>query len=169
MRSDASSLDEARFCTIHRHPVLVSLEVDAGLLKPITGAQGPGTMRHLQTAQASFAPSVVQYVTLDHHVSPPTSRWISIGRTSENDVAVNDYAVSRHHARFRFVEGAGYVIEDLESVNGTAVDGDWIDTSEPVGIRSGQRLRFGRLSFTFMRPEDFYSFLVALVPMNPSE
>ena len=162
-RADAQNLDEARFTVHHGHCVLVSLEIGSGMLAPTDDSKGPRTLRHLRVSSESYAPSVVRYTELAHHVSSVNSSWISIGRTSENDVVVNDYTVSRHHARFRNVEGAGFVIEDLESVNGTAVEGNWIETREATRIRSGDSLRFGRLIFTFMKPSDFYLFLVTLV------
>ncbi|MDL9935899.1 FHA domain-containing protein [Gordonia sp. ABSL1-1] len=46
----------------------------------------------------------------------------SIGRTPDNDIVVNDVLASRHHARVSTVSGA-LTIEDLNSVNGTFVNG----------------------------------------------
>ena len=163
VRADAQKLDEARFTVHHRHCVLVSLEIGSGVLAPTDDSKGPRTLRHLRVSSESYAPSVVRYTELTHRVSSVNSSWISIGRTSENDVGVNDYTVSRLHARFRKVEGAGFVIEDLESVNGTAVEGTWVEAQKPIPIRSGQSVRFGRLAFTFMSPSDFYFFLNTLV------
>lgn len=45
-----------------------------------------------------------------------------IGRNDDNDVAIADGRVSRHHARI-VAEGGGFAIEDLQSSNGTFVDG----------------------------------------------
>ncbi len=46
----------------------------------------------------------------------------SIGRSTDNDVVIDDPSVSRHHARI--IRGpAGFSIEDLDSFNGTTVDG----------------------------------------------
>ncbi|MFT3662370.1 MAG: ATP-binding cassette domain-containing protein [Gordonia sp. (in: high G+C Gram-positive bacteria)] len=49
----------------------------------------------------------------------------SIGRTPDNDIVVSDVLASRHHARLT-AGGAGLVIEDLGSVNGTFVNGQRI-------------------------------------------
>ena len=166
IRSLAEELDEIRFAARNPCCVLVSLEIGAGLLTPVDQGRGPGTMRHLPHSTEAYRPSVLRYTTLERRESEWGSLWLSIGRTSDNDVVVNDYAVSRQHARFRRVEGAGFAIEDLDSVNGTALDGKWLKPRESTFLRSGQSLRFGRLGFTFLEPPDFYSFLVTLVPLG---
>jgi hypothetical protein len=45
-----------------------------------------------------------------------------IGRNDDNDVTIADGRVSRHHARI-VADGPGFAIEDLQSSNGTFVDG----------------------------------------------
>jgi hypothetical protein len=45
-----------------------------------------------------------------------------IGRNDDNDVTIADGRVSRHHARI-VLDGGGFAIEDLQSSNGTFVDG----------------------------------------------
>lgn len=47
---------------------------------------------------------------------------ISIGRDSGNDIAINDALLSREHARITSV-GEDHIIEDLQSSNGTLVNG----------------------------------------------
>jgi pSer/pThr/pTyr-binding forkhead associated (FHA) protein len=45
-----------------------------------------------------------------------------VGRAEENDVVIDSPLVSRRHARIVLADGA-YLIEDLESRNGTLVNG----------------------------------------------
>ena len=47
---------------------------------------------------------------------------LRIGRNDDNDVVIVDGRVSRHHARI-VADGDGFAIEDLQSSNGTFVDG----------------------------------------------
>jgi FHA domain/Protein of unknown function (DUF3662) len=47
---------------------------------------------------------------------------LRIGRNDDNEVVIADGRVSRHHARI-VADGAGFAIEDLQSSNGTFVDG----------------------------------------------
>jgi hypothetical protein len=47
---------------------------------------------------------------------------LRLGRNEDNDVTIADGRVSRHHARI-VADGDGFAIEDLQSSNGTFVDG----------------------------------------------
>jgi hypothetical protein len=56
--------------------------------------------------------------------------------------------VSRQHARISRSDGQ-WTITDLNSTNYTRVDGARIEPSQPVAIKSGARLQFGRVAMTF--------------------
>jgi pSer/pThr/pTyr-binding forkhead associated (FHA) protein len=56
---------------------------------------------------------------------------LRVGRMRENDVVVNNLAVSRFHAVLRR-EGEGFVLEDLGSENGTQLNGERITGSVPL-------------------------------------
>jgi hypothetical protein len=78
-------------------------------------------------------------------VNPPA---LSIGRRSDNDLALSDLKVSRHHAELREVRGEWY-ITDLGSTNGTRVNGEPVAGRRKLQpgdiIELGlQRLRFER-------------------------
>jgi len=60
-----------------------------------------------------------------------TGPQLRIGRMRENDVVVNNLAVSRFHATLRR-EGSGFVLEDLGSENGTQLNGTRISGSVPI-------------------------------------
>src|SRR5262252_7268528 len=52
----------------------------------------------------------------------PLAPMTTIGRLSDNAVVVDNPAVSSHHACV-FCEGNDFIIEDLQSTNGTFVNG----------------------------------------------
>src|SRR5271166_2849889 len=52
---------------------------------------------------------------------PIGSRPVTIGRSPDNDLPVDNPAVSNHHAKV-YYEGARLVVEDLDSLNGTFVN-----------------------------------------------
>jgi pSer/pThr/pTyr-binding forkhead associated (FHA) protein len=56
---------------------------------------------------------------------------LRIGRMRENDVVVNNLAVSRFHAVLKR-EGDGFVLEDLGSENGTMLSGQRVSGSAPM-------------------------------------
>ena len=70
----------------------------------------------------------------------------SIGRTTDNDVAIVDWSVSRHHAKLVFHQGQWYA-EDLGSANGTYVNG--VLVRSPLLLLPGCELRLGDDVLTF--------------------
>src|SRR5215467_9038245 len=52
---------------------------------------------------------------------PIGNRPVTIGRSPDNDLPVDNLAVSNYHARVYF-EGSRLVVEDLDSLNGTFVN-----------------------------------------------
>jgi uncharacterized repeat protein (TIGR01451 family) len=57
------------------------------------------------------------------------SNGLTIGRTGENDIAIDHPGVSRHHARIEF-DGENYLVKDLNSKNGTFVEDQRIPSGE---------------------------------------
>lgn len=74
---------------------------------------------------------------------------MTIGKLgSVSDFIINDNAVSKMHARFEEHEGRVCVC-DLNSTNGTVRNGEVIQINTPVALNPGDKLRFGRSSFTY--------------------
>jgi pSer/pThr/pTyr-binding forkhead associated (FHA) protein len=63
-----------------------------------------------------------------------------IGRSPDCEVSINDHLMSRRHARV-VVDAEGVTIEDLESANGTFVNGSRIRGSHRLAV--GDKLRLG--------------------------
>jgi pSer/pThr/pTyr-binding forkhead associated (FHA) protein len=79
----------------------------------------------------------------------PLSKVVSvIGRVEGNDVVVDDDSVSRRHAEVR-KSGPGYAVHDLNSANGTFVNGERV-TEAP--LRPGDVLKFGVVEFSYSGP-----------------
>src|SRR2546423_9672721 len=70
---------------------------------------------------------------------------ISIGRLVSNDICLEDPFVSRHHCVIR-TEGTEYMIEDLNSANGTYVNGELIKASS---LKEGSVIQIGNSRFIF--------------------
>ncbi len=56
---------------------------------------------------------------------PFTGSEVTLGRSSDNDVVLNDFSVSRRHAVVRR-EGANWVVSDQNSTNGIKVNGRFV-------------------------------------------
>src|SRR5579859_7249866 len=94
----------------------------AALQDPIAAHPPGSTLRAGHIAGADRAPTAVMSL-------PVLS--LRIGRAPDNDLVVADLNVSRHHAELR-KEPTGYRIVDLDSYNGTFVNGQRV-TSSPIG------------------------------------
>ena len=65
----------------------------------------------------------------------------TVGRVEDNTFQIADASVSSHHAEI-LLRGADIVIKDLNSTNGTFINGEKV--SEVV-LKPGQTLRFGQV------------------------
>ena len=76
------------------------------------------------------------------------STHISLGRDTKNSVFLNDMTVSRHHAQIDLSNlGLGYAtIEDLNSLNGTWVDGAIINKAT---LQDGSTIQIGTFRMVF--------------------
>jgi diguanylate cyclase (GGDEF)-like protein len=73
-----------------------------------------------------------------------------IGRSSKNDLFLDQESVSRHHARITF-DGTHYWVQDLNSTNGTFVNDEAVREQR---LRDGDQLRVGRSILKFMTGEN---------------
>jgi pSer/pThr/pTyr-binding forkhead associated (FHA) protein len=71
---------------------------------------------------------------------------VNIGRADYNDLVFPDESVSTTHAKLQRREGV-WVIVDLDSTNGTFVDGDQIKGEAPLA--PGANVRFGEIGTVF--------------------
>ncbi len=66
----------------------------------------------------------------------------SIGRGQENDVTLDDSFLSADHARLSW-NGRGWVLEDLNSTNGTRLNGKSV--RKAMAVKAGDMIEFGRV------------------------
>ncbi|MFN2475431.1 MAG: FHA domain-containing protein [Chthoniobacterales bacterium] len=74
-----------------------------------------------------------------------TDALVSIGRAAENAIVLADPSVSGRHAQLQLA-GDDYQLIDLESTNGTRVNGE---TIRSVLLQPGDRIRFGKVEACF--------------------
>jgi predicted component of type VI protein secretion system len=80
----------------------------------------------------------------------PTGGVITIGRQPDNTLFIDNPAVSGHHAKI-YWEADGYVVEDLESFNGTYVNSERI---AKAGLRDGDVILVGKHTVHFHAEEN---------------
>jgi pSer/pThr/pTyr-binding forkhead associated (FHA) protein len=80
---------------------------------------------------------------------PVEKELITIGRKPDNDICIDNLAVSGHHARI-FRAGDWFLIEDLDSLNGTFVNGKMIQESP---LKNGDEVLIGKHILKFVSTE----------------
>ena len=75
----------------------------------------------------------------------------NIGRTSNNDIVVVDYSISKQHAIIVKRNNRFYVV-DQGATNGTTLNGSKLKPEVEHSIRANDLIAFGRLGFVFMSP-----------------
>lgn len=70
---------------------------------------------------------------------------VVIGRGQECDVVIKDVKASRRHCKLSRLEEGGFVLEDLDSRNGTFVDG--IQIEKPIQLKPKQTFKIGDTVF----------------------
>jgi pSer/pThr/pTyr-binding forkhead associated (FHA) protein/tetratricopeptide (TPR) repeat protein len=79
---------------------------------------------------------------------------VVIGRTEENDIAIDHRSVSRHHAKL-ITAGQSVKIVDLKSANGTLVNGE---EYAQIDLKTGDLLELGHVKFRYVPPGAQYDF-----------
>jgi pSer/pThr/pTyr-binding forkhead associated (FHA) protein len=74
-----------------------------------------------------------------------------LGRSTENEISLDDITVSRRHADVQR-QGSGYVVRDAGSLNGTYLNGRRIDSEEI--LRHGDELQVGKFRLVFFERAD---------------
>src|SRR6266849_8857515 len=89
---------------------------------------------------------------------------VTIGREEGNTLRLNDERVSRFHAKVQ-VDGDDYILTDLESTNGTRVNGTAIQIRR---LRIGDRVGVGRSLLLFGSNEDIEARMADLAGVGQS-
>ena len=74
---------------------------------------------------------------------------LTIGRSPHSDLFLDDVTVSRHHARIVH-DDTGYVIEDLNSLNGTYLNRKRIERHQ---LFDADELQIGKFKLAFLEQE----------------
>ncbi|HEY3381119.1 MAG TPA: FHA domain-containing protein [Vicinamibacterales bacterium] len=130
------------------------------LLAPVPGRPG-------SAPPSAIAPATLEVVSGD---ARPLSVFVGrtpvrLGRGTGNDIVLTDSGVSRVHAEVLYEDG-DYVLRDLESSNGTYVDGALTTTTR---LRAGMKIELGSTVLRFLEPSPEVSDAERLVLMGRSD
>lgn len=130
----------------------ISLETDATGVIPITGGPETGELGPIEAAKIAdlvggSAHLVVRRGALEGMQFPLLpGELMSIGRSSDSKIFLDDVTVSRKHASVSLV-ASDWVLSDAGSLNGTYVNKLRVTTTT---LASGDELQIGKFRFIFV-------------------
>ena len=142
------------FLQAYPWPVFVVSGI-AGVLQGNSSRSGTMIATNIELLQATaLAGRVFPVVKGRNSVPGP----VSIGRTSDNDLAIPEYTISTRHCILALVNGA-YRLTDLGATNGTLVNDVPLAPRKPCILQGGETVRMGRFTLLFHLPRGFGEFL----------
>jgi len=113
-----------------------------------------------------FNAAVIKEIAMD-------KESIAIGRKADNDIVIDNPAISGHHCKLT-MEGGGYYIEDLESTNGTFVNEKRIKKSglhhnDVVGLAKHAVLFLNEAELAESAPQPSSDATMVLTPQKQAE
>jgi len=119
-------------------PMFGANDNDKTMLRP-SGPQGAlGTVR----VEEGKEPGRVYEVRKDE---------LSIGRSRESDIFLEDLAVSRLHAKIVNLGNGNYALKDEGSANGTKVNGQLVNKYQTYPLQEGDKIQLGQTVLVFAR------------------
>ncbi|CAM5283158.1 ABC transporter ATP-binding protein/permease [Streptomyces aurantiogriseus] len=109
--------------------------------RPPPSPERPSAVSHPEATGAFRQPTCVR---------PLPARTVRIGRAADNDLVIDDLVVSRWHAELRALPDGTYEIADLDSHNGTYLNGLPVTTA-PIG--QGDIVGIGHSAFCLVGHE----------------
>ncbi|HUN08635.1 MAG TPA: FHA domain-containing protein [Aggregatilineales bacterium] len=79
---------------------------------------------------------------------PLIENTVSVGRSTGNTIALDTNTISRYHFSIR-TDGEQVILTDLDSINGTFVDGERVETHRPRILDGGEEIQAGHLRIIY--------------------
>jgi pSer/pThr/pTyr-binding forkhead associated (FHA) protein len=144
-------------------------EVEGSLVAPLLLFDLPGTSKEptdtenryrYKTASgvagAAFEPGEPIVFMLGKTKDNAFQRGVTVGRTANNDLVLDDVSVSRFHAWFQRENSTGeWSLVDAGSKNGTLVGGQRLTLKKPFPLIQESSIRFGQVDVRFLLPSEF--------------
>lgn len=93
-----------------------------------------------------------------------TGHLVTIGRASNNDVAIPDLSISRFHAFVKAGDGH-WQLQDAGSTNGTTLNGRPVPRQghgPAMDVKPGDNVRLGQVELTFLGVQELRSFVLKI-------
>lgn len=86
---------------------------------------------------------------------------VTLGRTNNNDLVIDDASVSRFHCWFQIDPASGiWHVADAESSNGTWLGDERLSPDRPAPVNDGTLLGVGDVVLAFLAPASFHAWIL---------
>jgi hypothetical protein len=116
------------------------------VVDPVTKRRSPGP-----------PDKIVEVMPIMKAVGNPYPDRVSVGRARNCDIVMRDPSVSKLHAHFRLGEKLELV--DIDSQNGTRINGNLVPPHQPQNVASGDDILFGSVATKLMDAASLYDYL----------
>ena len=113
----------------------------------------PKTVKEAEPSNRGYltASYAVNGNVVNAKIDLPANGRISVGRTAENALVLDDPSVSKTHASIVDVAGSGLAVADTGSTNGTFVNDERLAYGKAVTFGPADRLKFGSIEVVIDR------------------
>ncbi len=129
---------------------------EAAISVPVPGGSNEANLTAPTASEAIARSITVRYslggIPLEKQINTNEGERLSIGRTKENHVSIDDPSLSKYHASLMLDRQGGLVVADTGSTNGTFVNGTRIAYGKAVTITERDKVRFGLVETMFVVP-----------------
>ncbi|MBN2383432.1 FHA domain-containing protein [bacterium] len=159
------NFDQDGFVALNPNPVLLELEPESEDIQETTPGRRYATMLIDATPPPGFSREVQfspekEVLEVKNREGSLFTGMINVGRSSNNDIVLDFYAISKFQAYFTQGHDGKMNISDAESTNGTSVNGIPLVPNNPLPLSNGDNILFaGFLAFIFYEPTGFYQLL----------
>ncbi|GIW21214.1 MAG: hypothetical protein KatS3mg068_0221 [Candidatus Sericytochromatia bacterium] len=153
--NNAHFLSKEDFCNIYKYPFLIGFENNKN---EFLDTKSPTIIgKTLEEIEEDYNKSVkisLIFPVIKRNKNPFLKK-ITIGRSSLQDISIQDMTVSKFHAYFYNDENKYYLV-DNNSTNGTFVNNVRIEPDKSILINDKDIMMFSTLKFIFYLPETAY-------------
>ncbi|HVQ55777.1 MAG TPA: FHA domain-containing protein [Pyrinomonadaceae bacterium] len=130
-------------------------EREAGITVAVPG-ETPHPIAEAPVAEPVVRPIVVRYSfggnPFQKELRVKEGKRLSVGRTKENDLSIDDPSISKYHASLMLDAQGILHVADTGSTNGTFVNGERIAYGKAVAVSERDKVRFGLVEAQFQSP-----------------
>jgi hypothetical protein len=148
-----------KFRYLHTHPFLVVLhspDDEPYQLQVDTAESTADSLSAYTASREDLAKKHVVLLIKSSHDSDVAR--IKVGRARNSDITIRSSRISKLHCMFH-IKKDGYLLEDMGSVNGTAVNSSVLKKGKPVKLKDGDIISIWRYAFEFIEADSFLEIL----------